>query len=92
MDWVTTETDTYNLHTAPTKASSSIAFMTNSSTYLPFAPLQPSGSNLVMTDLYELTGKIGKVKTKEGNEDIERYMFQPSAIRKVESTTPQPTK
>lgn len=86
IDWITTETDTYKLHSESNAKSNSVDFIVSGgATYFPYVPLQPGGSNLMMKDKYQLTGRM--VKVREGDNKTEKYMFQPSDVKKVEVPT-----
>ncbi len=92
IDWISTKTETYKLHTALDKETPSMEFIIKSGTYIPWVPVQPESRNLVMEDEYELVGKLGKVRVTEGDKQVEKYMLQPNEVNKVELPTPQSNK
>jgi len=88
INWISTKTEIYKLHTVSDKESPSLDFMVSESTYFPSVPLEPEGRNLLIKDLYELTGKIGKVKITEDNKVVEKYILQPEDVIMEEIKTP----
>jgi len=86
IDWVTTKKDTYNLHATSDPRSPSLEVIASGgSAYLPGFPIDSKGSNLVSTERYEVTGKIIKIKDKDGkNEKL--VLTATKAVKEVAST------
>ncbi len=76
VNWLTTETDFYNLHETADPKSLSVGMVVDGGiTYFPTIPLAPSGSHLEISDKYEVAGKMSKIKEADGTE---KYVFKPS--------------
>jgi hypothetical protein len=82
-DWITTETDTYELHLLPDPQSPSIEFTTSGGNYFPVVPVEPGLPELKITDLYEVTGTVVQVKAVENNNEVEKYILEPNLVEKV---------
>jgi hypothetical protein len=84
-NWLTTETDTYQLHEEPDQNSPSIQFdVSGGSTYFPAIPLKPEGSNLISSQKYQVIGKMQKIR--DGN--IEKLVLQQKSVDKIDSAVP----